>query len=130
MLIPDNALNKEYGRFIGLKLRFEVITRFRENFSKKKKKNESQTINHFISSVYHPVCYEDQLFFNNYLSSVYDVVPSSYIIMSGKDLNTNIGVSNNKLEYKNDGKFGINNRNSKGVQAVNSEQDICLNDIL
>ena len=118
-ITSNNELNEEYGRFIGLKLSIEVKPRFKGAFSKKKKKNKSQTINLFISSVYHPVDYKDQLIFNNFLSSIYDTIPSSYIIMSGQDMNANIGISNNKLQCNNVGKFGLNNRNAKGVEAVN-----------
>ena len=39
--------------------------------------------------------------------------------MSGQDINANIGISNNKLRCKNVGKFGLNNRNAKRVEAVN-----------
>ena len=97
----------------------EVKSRFKGAFSKKKKKNKSQTINLFISSVYHPVDYKDKLIFNNFLSSVYETIPSSYIIMSGQDMNKNIGIINNKLQCNNVGKFDINNRNAKGVEVVN-----------
>ena len=34
-------------------------------------------------------------------------------------MNANIEITNNKLQCKNVGKFGLNNRNSKGVEAVN-----------
>ena len=96
----------------------EVKSRFKEVFYKKKKKNKFQTTNLFISSVYHPVDYKYQLIFKNFLSSVYDTI-LSYIIMSGQDMNTNIGISSNKLQCNNVGKFVLNNRNAKCVEAVN-----------
>ena len=38
LLTLDRASNEEYDRFIELKLSFNVKTRFKEDFSKKKKK--------------------------------------------------------------------------------------------
>ena len=37
LLTPNSTLNKEYGRFIGLKLSIEIKSRFKGDFSKKKK---------------------------------------------------------------------------------------------
>ena len=39
--------------------------------------------------------------------------------MSGQGINANIDKRNNTLECKNVGQFGLNNRKSKGVEAVN-----------
>ena len=98
---------------------FKTKVNFKGAFGKNKKKNKSQTINLFLSSVYHPVDEKDQLFFNNYLSSIYDSVPPNYVLMSGQDMNANIGVSKRKTDCKNIGTFGFDNRNKKGVEAVN-----------
>ena len=89
LLTPNSVLNEEYGRFIGLQLSFEVKTRYKGDFSEKKKNNISQAFNLFISSGYHP---------DNFLSSVYDTIPSSYIIMSGQDMNANFGIRNTHLQ--------------------------------
>ena len=86
---------------------------------KRKKRINLKKKDLFISSAYHPVDFKDQTIFNNYLSSIYDTIPSSYIVFSGQDMNASIGVSNNTSKCKNVGKFGFNNRNLKGVEAVN-----------
>ena len=39
--------------------------------------------------------------------------------MPVQDMNANIGINNNKSQCENIGKFRLNNRNSKGVKAVN-----------
>ena len=68
--------------------------------------------------MYHPVDEKDQLLFNNYISSIYDSVPSNYVLMSGQDMNANIGVSKVKIECKNIGTFGIDNRNKKELKQL------------
>ena len=75
-------------------------------------------MNLFISSVYHPVDKEDQLLFYNNLSSIYDAIPANYLFCSGQGLNTNLGTKkNSNLKYI--GPYGLNNRISKGKEAIN-----------
>ena len=51
---PTISSSVEFGRFIGLKLSINVKTVLKGAFQKKKKSNKMQTINVFISFVYHP----------------------------------------------------------------------------
>ena len=59
-------------------------------FQKKKKSNKIQTINLYISSVYHSTDKILQSEFNDYLSNIYSTIPSNYAFISGQDLNASI----------------------------------------
>ena len=61
---------------------------------------------------------EDQLLFYNNLSSIYATIPANYILFSGQDLNASLGTNNNS-KLKCIGPYGLNNRNSKGKEAIN-----------
>ena len=117
-LVPENEDSIDFGRFIGLKLQIEIKRSLKGSFQKRKEKNKSQSINLFISTTYHPTDSKDQSKFNNFISSIYDTTPKSYFLISGQDMNANIGTRENKI-CKSIGPFGINNRNAKGAEAVN-----------
>ena len=85
---------------------------------KKKKKSQFQSLNLFISSVYHPVDKEDQLLSYNNLSSIYAAIPTNCLLFSGQDLNANLGTKKNS-KLKCIGPYGQNNRNSKGKEDIN-----------
>ena len=110
----ENAI----GRFIGLELTIKVKTDHKGAFKKKKRKNKFQSLNLFISSVYHPVDKEDQLLFYNHLSSIYAAIPTNCLLFSGQDLNANLGTKKNS-KLKCIGSYGLNNRNAKGKEAIN-----------
>ena len=67
--------------------------------------------------MYHPKKIEDQEIFNEYLSSIYSQIPTKSLLLSGQDMNTNLGVRS----LKNDsiGSYGLFKKNKKGVKAVN-----------
>ena len=78
-----------------------------------------QSINLFISSVYHPTDKKLQTEFNDYLSSIYSTIPSNYVFISGQDLNASIGIKSSIEICKNMCCFGLNNRNEKGLEVLN-----------
>ena len=61
---------------------------------------------------------EDQLLFYNNLSSIYAVIPTNYLLFSGQDLNANLGTKKDS-KLKCIESYGLNNRNSKGKEAIN-----------
>ena len=58
---------------------------------KKNKLNGVSSFNLILISSYHPNKIENQIIFNNYLSSIYSEIPSSTILISGHDMNSCIG---------------------------------------
>ena len=76
-----------------------------------------QSINLFISSVYHPTDKKLQTEFNDYLSSIYSKIPSNYIFISSQDLNASIGIKSSIEISKHFGCFGLNNRNEQGSEV-------------
>ena len=75
-------------------------------------------MNVFISSVNHSLDKDDQLLFYSNLSSIYAAIPANYLLFSGQDLNANLGTKKNS-KSKCIGPYGLNNRNSKGKEAIN-----------
>ena len=71
----------------------------------------------FIASIYHPVDNEDQKRFNEELASFYTAIPRNAKLLSGQDVNSNIGVRS-KMFRDVIGKNGINNRNAKGKDLL------------
>lgn len=102
---------------IGLKFNINVARKEKGAFRKNIKKNKSSNIILFVSSVYCPNKIEDQEIFNEYLSSIYSQIPTKSLLLSGQDMNTNLGVRS----LKNDsiGSYGLFKKNKKGVKAVN-----------
>ena len=70
-----------------------------------------------ISLLYYFV-YILSLPFNGCLSAMYDTIPKSFMITSGPNMNTNIGISKNKKNCNQIGTFGFKNRNAKDFEAV------------
>ena len=73
----------------------------------------SKSMKIFICSIYHPVEHDEQKLFNDKLDTFYTNSPRNSEILSGQDINANIGIS---LPMFNDvlGPNGIRNRNPKG----------------
>jgi len=74
------------GRMIGISLSFPNI-RTRHG----KAQRISGRINMFLASIYQPVDLEEQVLFNLELSSFYDKMPKNAEIISGQDVNANVG---------------------------------------
>ena len=55
--------------------------------------------------------------FNNYLSSIYSTIPQSCFLISGQNMNANIGVKSNKCTSM--GPHGLDNINETGSEAIN-----------
>ena len=45
----------------------------------------------FISPVYHPNDFDDQIMFTHYLSSINTIILRNCFLISGQDMNTNVG---------------------------------------
>ena len=70
-------------------------------------------MNLFHFSAYHRTNAKEQLTFNIYLFSTYELVPSTYIILLDQNLNTNIRINRRNNDCNNIGNNGISHRNSK-----------------
>ena len=90
-IIPTNENNIEFGRLIDIKLTIQSEFKEKGAFRKKKKLNGVSSFNLILISSYHPNEIENQIIFNNYLSSIYSEIPSSTILISGNDMNSCIG---------------------------------------
>ena len=71
----------------------------------------------FLASIYHPVDHDDKKRFNEELASFYNAIPRNAELLSGQDVNSNIGVRFNMFRDV-IGPNGINNRNAKGKDLL------------
>ena len=109
--------NIEFGRLIGIKLTIQSEFQEKGAFRKKNKLNGVSSFNLILISSYHPNEIENQIIFNNYLSSIYSEIPSSTILISGHDMNRCIGSkTKNCISI---GKHGLEKINEKGLEAAN-----------
>ena len=98
------------GRIIGVTVSFP-------RFDLKCRKISGK-INFLITSVYHPVELEDQILFNDSLSAYFSNAPRKSEIITGSDINANVGIRTTRYA-KEIGPFGLNNRNAKGIKLNN-----------
>ena len=70
-------------------------------------------INIFLASIYHPVGQDDHKWFNEDLESFYNAIPRNDELLSGQDVNSNIGIRS-KMFCDVIRPNGIDNKNSKG----------------
>ena len=75
-------------------------------------------IHMFLASIYHPMEPEEEVLFNSELSSFYDRILRNAEIVSGQDVNANVGVRS-KLYGEVLAPHGINNRDNKGRNLLN-----------
>ena len=104
-------INSEFpGRIIGVTLCFPNLS----NKSSKKYHNRGRgKIKIFLDSIYHHVEHNDQKHFNKELASSYNTIPRNAKLLSGQDVNSNIGVRSKMLRDV-IGPNRIDNRNAKG----------------
>ena len=106
--------NKYSDRFLGINLQFDAV-------KLNGKKLRAKATNIFLSSVYHP--WEPELYddFNDTITECLSKVPQNSIRIIGHDLNASVGIRTVDDEgTTNDvlGPFGFNNRNEKGLMAI------------
>ena len=116
-IIPTNENNIEFGRLIDIKLTIQSEFQEKGAFRKKNKLKGVSSFNLILISSYHPNEIENQIIFNNYLSSIYSEIPSSTILISGHDMNSCIGSKTKNCISV--GKHGLEKINEKGIEAVN-----------
>ena len=100
------------GGMIGVSLSYPI---FCTNYGKTQR-IEGQ-IKFFIASIYHPVDPKEQAFFSSELSIFYEKMPRNAEIISGQDVNVNVGI---RLKLYADvlGPHGIYNMSSKGKKLL------------
>ena len=74
-------------------------------------------INILLSSIYHPVEHNDQNCFNKELASFYNAIPRDTKLLSGQDVNSNVGIQY-KMFRDVLGQQGLDNRNVKGKDLL------------
>ena len=112
--ITSTINSKFTGRMIGATLCF--LKRPNNSFDKYHKRGRGK-IKIFLDWIYHPVENDDQKRFNEELASFYNNILRSAKLLSGQDVNPNIGVLS-KMFRDVIGPNRIDNRNTKGKKLL------------
>ena len=99
---------------IGVTLCFSNLSNKRADTFHKRVKGKNKI---FLALIYHPVDQEYQKRFNKDLASFYNSIPRNAKLLSGQDVNCNIGIRS-KMFRDVIGSYGINNRNAKGKDPL------------
>ena len=70
----------------------------------------------FISPVYHPNDFDDQIMFTHYLSSINTIILRNCFLISGQDMNRNIGTKSNKCISI--GPHGLDHVNEEDLEVI------------
>ena len=98
------------GRIIGVTVSFP-----RFDLQNRKLKGKIKIL---ITSAYHPVEPSEQILFNDSLSVFFSNAPQNAEILTGCDINANVGIRSTRFNQE-IGPFGLDNRNAKGVKLNN-----------
>ena len=101
------------GRFIGIPLIFDNYDDYGENI-----RGVAKT---FLTPIYNFVEPKEQRAFDKILATIWDIIPSSYHVIHGHDVNVNVGIrEDDDPRKKVIGPNGLNNQNVKGNKLLNT----------